>query len=74
MAAINVIPKGTKVRQKVKVHEGVIDNTRFDDATQSLKYHVTGMRDGEPAGIWFDHSEIEAADPKAAANTEGAAK
>lgn len=60
MATITLLPKGTKVRQKVKAHEGVIDMVRFKEDEGAFEYHVTGKNaDGDPHGIWFAPEQLD---------------
>ena len=58
---MEVIPKGTKVRQIVKAIEGVVESTRFNESAQSLEYHVVFKTEDGPHGIWFTSAQIEVA-------------
>lgn len=54
------IKKGATVRQKVPTIEGVVDERRFDEATDGMEYHVNyTTADGEPAARWFKEGELE---------------
>lgn len=54
-----MIAKGTAVRQKVPVIEGVIDDAKLDTDTGKINYHVTFTgADGEPSARWFNEDEI----------------
>jgi hypothetical protein len=70
------IKKGATVRQQVPTIEGVVDDRRFDEATEAMEYHVnfTDPVTKEPSARWFKESELKVikdAPPAPAAKKEG---
>lgn len=54
-----MIAKGTAVRQKAPVIEGVIDDAKLDTETGLINYHVTYETPDGPSARWFGEDEIE---------------